>query len=115
LNDLQFGRHARHLLIAWIALIALMLASFGSAYLKLGPGNAVASIGIGVLKAAIIVAVFMGIAHGATTIRIVAATAFGTWLIMLGLGSVDVDTRARAPAAMQPPHQFEPGHMRGAR
>lgn len=115
MNDLQFRRHARHLLIAWIALIALMLASLGSAYLKLGAGNAVASIGIAVLKAAIIAAVFMGLAAGASTIRIVAATALGTWLIMLGLGSVDALTRARAPASMQPPHQFEPGEMRGAR
>ncbi len=115
MNDLQFRRHARHLLIAWIALIALMLTSFGSAYLKLGAGNATASIGIAVIKAAIIAAVFMGLAHGATTIRIVAATALGTWLIMLGVGSVDIDTRAIAPAPMQPPHQFEPGHMKGAR
>lgn len=115
MNDLQFRRHARHLLVSWIALIALMLASLGSAYLKLGAGNAAASIGIAIVKAAIIVAVFMGLAHGATTIRIVAATALGTWLIMLGVGSVDIDTRAQAPAAMQPPHQFEPGHLRGAR
>jgi cytochrome c oxidase subunit IV len=115
LNDLQFRRHARHLLFAWIALIALMLASLGSAYLRLGAGNAVASIGIAVIKAAIIVAVFMGLARGGITIRIVAAAAFGTWLIMLGLGSVDVASRARGQSVMQPPHQFEPGHMGGAR
>ena len=36
MNDRDFRRHARHLLLAWIALIALMLASLGSAYVPLG-------------------------------------------------------------------------------
>jgi len=114
-NDLRFRRHARHLLAAWAALIALMLASLGSAYLRLGPGNALANIGIAVVKAGIIAAVFMGLARGSGTIRIVAATALGTWLVMLGLGSVDETTRAREPAAWQQPRQLQPAGAEGER
>jgi cytochrome c oxidase subunit IV len=108
MNDLDFRRHVRHLLLAWIALIALMLCSLGSAYLSLGIGNAIAGIAIAIIKSAIVVALFMGLVRAHALVRIVAATALGTWLILLALGGLEQLTRAKEPARMQPPRQVAP-------
>jgi cytochrome c oxidase subunit IV len=108
MSELEFRRHARHLLIAWIALIALMLASLGSAYVPLGIGNALAGLAIAVLKSAIVVALFMGLWSSGALLRIAAATALGTWCILLALGGLDETQRPREPARVQRPQQLAP-------
>ena len=108
MNDLQFRRHARHLLLAWVALLLLMLASLGSAYVPLGMGNAFIGAGIAVLKSAIVAALFMGLWGAGALLRIVAATALATWCILLALGGLDATQRPRAPAAVQQPRQVPP-------
>jgi caa(3)-type oxidase subunit IV len=107
MNDRDFRRHARHLLFAWIALIALMLASFGSAYLNLGIGNALAGFAIAVIKSAIVVALFMGLVRAGALLRIVAATALATFCILLVLGGLEQATRPDQPAVYQQPQQLE--------
>jgi cytochrome c oxidase subunit IV len=107
MNDLEFNRHARRLLLAWVALLALMFTSLGSAYLSLGIGNAIAGLVIAILKSAIVVALFMGLARASAMVRIVAATAFCTWLLLIALSGVDYATRARAPAIYQAPQQVD--------
>jgi cytochrome c oxidase subunit IV len=102
----RFFRHARHLLFAWIALIALMLTSLGSAYLHLGPWNAVAGLVIAALKASIVLWLFMDLACAGAMLRIVACAAAATLALLFGLSSVDYATRARAPTAMQQPLQL---------
>jgi cytochrome c oxidase subunit IV len=59
----RFRRRARHLLWAWLALIALMLTSLGSAYLRLGPWNPVAGLVIAAIKTSIVLGLFMGLAR----------------------------------------------------
>jgi len=105
MTDPEFTRHARHLLLAWIALIALMLASLGSAYLSLGIGNAVAGLVIAIIKSAIVIALFMRLAGASAVVRIVAATALATWLLLPALSGVDYATRRAEPAAYQAPEQ----------
>lgn len=108
MNDRDFRSHARHLLIAWAALILLMLASLGSAYLSLGMANAIAGVVIATIKTGIVVALFMGLARAPAVLRIVAAVALATWCIMLALSGVDRLTRASEPASFQPPGQVAP-------
>ena len=93
--------HARVLAVAWAALVALMLASLGSAYLPLGVGNVAAGLAIAVVKSAIVVWLFMRLRTSSATVRIVAATALATLLLLVGLSSVDYATRASQPAASQ--------------
>jgi cytochrome c oxidase subunit 4 len=106
MNDTQFKRHALQLLLAWLALLALMFASLGSAYLSLGIGNAIAGIAIAVVKSAIVLLLFMGLARASAMVRIVAATALCTWLLLVALSGVDYATRPHEPAAFQTPRQL---------
>jgi cytochrome c oxidase subunit IV len=106
MNDKQFKRHALKLLLAWLALLALMFTSLGSAYLSLGIGNAIAGVVIAILKSAIVLLLFMGLVRASAMIRIVAATALCTWLLLVALSGVDYATRPHEPAAFQLPRQL---------
>jgi cytochrome c oxidase subunit 4 len=103
MNDAQFKRHTRHLALAWAALIALMLASLGSAYLALGAGNAIAGLVIAAVKAGLVVIVFMRLGHAAPAVRLAAAAALATWLLLAGLSGVDYATRPNDAAVYQQP------------
>ena len=89
----------------WVALIALMFASLGSAYLSLGPWNAVIGLAIAGLKAALVVAVFMRLARGPALLRLVGAVALAMWLVLIALSGVDYATRPGDPAPVQPARQ----------
>ncbi len=108
MNDADFRRHARRLLLTWLALLALMLASLGSSFLSLGAGNALAGTGIAIVKATLVVIVFMGVLRTGTVVRIVAATALGIWLVQLALGGFEGLTRSERPAPVQAPQQIAP-------
>ncbi|GAB3666375.1 cytochrome C oxidase subunit IV family protein [Ramlibacter alkalitolerans] len=101
MNDVAFRRHARHLLLAWIALLALMGASLAGSYLPLGAGNLVLGLAIAALKAGIVLVLFMGLARAGVAVRLAAGVAVATLALLLGLSSVDFATRAQAPAAYQ--------------
>ena len=110
--------HARVIAVAWAALLVLMLSSLGSAYLRLGVGNLVAGVAIACVKSAIVVWIFMRLRTSPATVRIVAATALATLLILVALSGVDYATRRAEPAAFQTPRQAgafaggEPGGQR---
>jgi cytochrome c oxidase subunit IV len=102
----RFRRRARHVLVAWLALIALMLTSLGSAYLRLGPWNPVAGLVIAAIKSSIVLWLFMGLVRAGALLRIVAAAGVAMLALLFGLSGVDYATRVRDPAAMQPPQQL---------
>ena len=97
--------HSRGIALAWAALLALMLASLGSAYLDLGLGNLAAGLAIAFVKAAIVLWLFMRLRASTATVRLVAATALATLLLLFALGSVDYATRRPEPADYQAPRQ----------
>lgn len=103
-----FARTAAAIGVAWCMLLALMLASLGSAYLKLGAFNMVAGLGIAVVKAAIVAWLFMRLREAGPLIRLVAAVGVGVWFILIGLSGVDYQTRVQTPAAVQRPQQLLP-------
>lgn len=108
MKEHEFRRRRTHIAIAWIALLALMLASLGSAYLPLGPGNLIAGLVIAAIKSAIVVVLFMGIMRSSTMVRIAAAAALATWLLLVALSGVDYATRPNEPAVFQQPRQLQP-------
>ena len=102
------SRSARALLVAWLALIALLLASLGSAYLSLGLFNPVLSIGIALLKSAIVVWLYMRMHRASALVRLAAASGVAILLLLASLTGVDYATRASTPAALQQPRQLQP-------
>src|ERR1700748_276599 len=101
-----FARSARPIASAWLALFALMLASLGSAYLKLGPWNMVAGLAIAAVKSTIVAWLFMRLRESGALIRLVAVVGLGVWFILLALSGVDYETRHVTPAAVQRPRQL---------
>jgi cytochrome c oxidase subunit 4 len=103
-----FAREARGLGVAWLALLALMLLSLGSAYLRLGTGNLVAGLVIAALKAAIVAWWFMHLRVASATLRTTALVALFMLALLSSLSGVDYATRRHEPAAVQQPQQIEP-------
>ena len=103
-----FARSARTIATAWLALLVLMLASLGSAYLKLGSWNMVAGLAIAAVKTAIVAWLFMRLRESGALIRLVAVVGLGVWCILLVLSGVDYETRRVTPAAVQRPLQLSP-------
>ncbi|CAM5783945.1 cytochrome C oxidase subunit IV family protein [Rhizobacter fulvus] len=104
----RFPPALRGVLLAWSALLALLLCSLGSATLRLGALNAVAGIGIAVLKSAIVVWLFMRLHHARPLTRLVAATGLATLAVLATLAGMDYATRATDAAAVQAPRQLQP-------
>ena len=107
-DERRFARTARTLAATWIALLALMLASLGSAYLKLGPWNMVSGLVIAAIKAALVAWLFMRLRESGPLIRLVAVAGLGVWFILVALSGVDYETRSQTPAAVQRPQQLLP-------
>ena len=102
-----FAGHARTIGGSWAALLVLMLASLGSAYLKLGPWNMVAGLAIAAVKAAIVAWLFMRLRESGALIRLVAVVGLGVWFILLALSGVDYETRHVTRATVQQPQQIQ--------
>ena len=70
MKERDFTAHARRLGWAWLALLALMLASLGSSYVPMGAGNAAAGIGIAIVKSTLVVWLFMRIGSASASVRV---------------------------------------------
>ena len=103
-----FARRAWRLLFAWAALLILMLLSVGSAYLRVGAGNAAASLGIAAIKTAIVAWWFMQLRLGSATLRTVAVIGLFMLGLLATLSGVDYATRLVDPASVQAPKQLRP-------
>ena len=102
----SFARTARTTAVVWLALLLLMLASLGSAYLKLGPWNMVAGLAIAAIKASLVAWLFMRLRESGPLLRGVAVVGLGIWFILLALSGVDYETRHLTPVAVQQPQQL---------
>jgi cytochrome c oxidase subunit 4 len=110
----RFAQRGRRVLVAWIALIALMLTSLGSAYVPLGPWNAAIGLVIAAIKSAIVLWWFMRLSRAGALLRIIAAVGLFMLALMWGLSGVDFATRDMQRATMQPPQQLRPLRQGGA-
>ncbi|TFY97207.1 cytochrome C oxidase subunit IV family protein [Ramlibacter humi] len=107
-------RHSLKLAAAWVALLALMLTSLGSAYLPLGRGNLVAGLAIATTKSLIVLWLFMDLRRAPPTLRLTAALGFAALALLFTLSGVDFATRDMHPAAMQQPQQLAPTGKKGS-
>lgn len=77
----------------WLALLALLAISLGSAYLPLGLGNAAANYGIATLKALLVAVLFMHLKSANALTRLVACAGLFWLLVFFALTFSDVLTR----------------------
>jgi cytochrome c oxidase subunit 4 len=75
------------------ALLALLGLSAGSALLKLGPFNEVANVGIAIIKALLVLTIFMRLKTDNPLLRIVASAGFAWLAVLIALSLADVLTR----------------------
>ena len=80
--------------ITYVSLLLLTLATTLLAYLDVGPLNTVLAIGIAVVKATLIAAVFMHVMREMTLVRLVIAGAIMWFVILISLTLSDYFTRA---------------------
>ena len=76
-----------------LALLVLLGLSAGSALLRLGPFNTVANLGIAVIKALLVLTIFMRLKTDNALLRIVAGVGFAWLAVMIALSLADVLTR----------------------
>ncbi|MGN6282871.1 cytochrome C oxidase subunit IV family protein [Frateuria sp.] len=76
-----------------LALLVLLGLSAGSALLRLGPFNTVANLGIAVIKALLVLTIFMRLKTDNALLRIVASAGFAWLAVIIALSLSDVLTR----------------------
>jgi cytochrome c oxidase subunit 4 len=108
MDDAHLHRHGRTIALTWLLLLALMLTSLGSAYLRLGVFNMVTGLVIAAIKAGLVLWIFMRLSSAPALIRLVAAIGFALWGVLVVLSGVDYATRAETPAEVQRPLQLVP-------
>lgn len=87
-----------HYLWVLVALLALLALSAGTALIKLGTWNTVLNLGIAVMKALLVISVFMHETEARKLTRLTSALGF-IWLSMLiGLMLFDFLTRSAVPS-----------------
>jgi molybdopterin-containing oxidoreductase family iron-sulfur binding subunit len=79
--------------LVWLALIALLLLTMGSAYLRLGWANGAINLAIALVKALLVMIFFMHLRSSDHLLRIVAAAGFFWLALLVGLAFTDVGVR----------------------
>jgi cytochrome c oxidase subunit 4 len=105
-------RTYRRSILVWIALMILLMLSFGSAYIKLGAWNSVINLAIAAMKALLVAAFFMHLRNSPALLRIVAATGLLMLALLLGLSHTDYATRVMHRAPWQTPPQSQDGSIK---
>ncbi|HEU4625405.1 MAG TPA: cytochrome C oxidase subunit IV family protein [Steroidobacteraceae bacterium] len=84
----------RTYLWTWLALLALLALTFGSAYVHMGTFNLVVNLAIAVLKTLLVMIVFMDLARSTSLVRLAAAAGFFWLALLAGLSLTDFLTRS---------------------
>jgi cytochrome c oxidase subunit 4 len=84
----------RAIWLAWAALLVLLCATVGGAFLPLGDGNLVLALTIAAAKAGIVVFVFMELGRGPRLTWVLAGAGVFWLMILFTLAGTDLATRA---------------------
>ena len=87
----------RHLALAWVGLVLLLVLTLGLAYLPLGSANIVIALTIAAAKGIIVVLIFMKLAHSPPLTWIFAGAGLFWLALLFGLSFTDYATRAGFP------------------
>lgn len=99
----ELRRDFRGCLGVWGVLLVLLLLTFGSAFLRLGPWNGVANLLIAAIKALLIATFFMRLRNAGALHRLAAAVPLLALALLFGLSHADYATRPIHPAPWQAP------------
>jgi len=80
-------------LLVLVGLLVLLALTVGSAFLKLGPGNVAANVGIAGLKALLVLTFYMRLKSDTPLFRIVAVVGFAWLAVLIALSLADLLTR----------------------
>jgi cytochrome c oxidase subunit 4 len=86
----------------WVALLALLLLTWGLAELNLGPFNVVAALTIALLKTVLVILFFMHVRYSPRLTWLFVAAGFVFLLIMVDLTLSDYLTRGASGRQLQP-------------
>lgn len=101
-------KHEKTFVFVWVALLALLAATAGSALLHLGEWNSVLNLAIAAAKAALVLLFFMRLRSSHVLVRLAALTGVAALAILFALSGSDYATRTPAPAPWQAPAQIAP-------
>lgn len=97
---MKAGPYRRNLAV-WLALLLLLAATAGSAYLPMGTWNSVTNLAIAAVKAALVVLFFMHLRSAQALVRLAAAVALFFLIILFSLAAADYLNRQIYPAPWQ--------------
>ncbi|HJW25199.1 MAG TPA: cytochrome C oxidase subunit IV family protein [Rhodocyclaceae bacterium] len=98
----------RRNLAVWIALLALLAATAGSAFIPMGAWNGVANLAIAALKTLLVGIFFMHLRDAGALVRLAAAVAAFMLVLLFALASTDYFNRRMHAAPWQEPRQVHP-------
>jgi len=98
----QRSKH-RQLALTWLALLALLATSAASAWVPLGWVNSAISLAIAVIKALLVLVVFMRLRRAHSLVRLAAATGLCTLVLLFTLAGADYATRTEVRSPWQDP------------
>ncbi len=87
----------------WLALMALLAATFASAHVRLAGFNAALNLAIAAAKAVLVALFFMHLKRGPALVVLFALLGLGMLSILFGLSGTDYVTRAVSPAPWTAP------------
>jgi cytochrome c oxidase subunit IV len=79
--------------LIWLALLVLLLTSFGTAYIPLGGWNTFIGIAIAFVKAGLVAVLFMELSHSRALIRLAGVAGLTFLFVLFGLTTTEVFMR----------------------
>ena len=102
------AQRIRPLFLTWLALLALLALSAGTAWIPLGWMNTAIGLAVATLKALLVAIVFMRLRTSHPLLRLTALAGLVTLALLFALAGADYATRSEEPAPWQPPATVAP-------
>jgi cytochrome c oxidase subunit 4 len=101
-------RHTRPLVLTWLALLALLGLSAGTAWIPLGWMNTAIGLTVATVKALLVAIVFMRLRASHPLLRLTALAGLVTLVLLFALSGADYATRSEVSAPWQQPSTVAP-------
>jgi cytochrome c oxidase subunit 4 len=98
----------RPLVLTWLALMALLALSAGTAWIPLGWMNTAIGLAVAAVKALLVALVFMRLRASHPLLRLTALAGVVTLALLFVLSGTDYATRTEEPAPWQQPSTISP-------
>jgi cytochrome c oxidase subunit IV len=102
------ARRSRPLVLTWLALLALLALSAGTAWIRLGWINTAIGLAVATVKTLLVALVFMRLRLTHPLLRLTALAGLTTLALLFILSGTDYATRGAVPASWQQPSAVAP-------